>query len=97
MKKMVFFIKIKHPNATFRKLHFLKKRNYLDHHLFMDINPINDRLERSCTRNFNNVLYVDVRLVYVGLDLTLRNRLVDSVRTELSLGLNNKYQEISFA
>ena len=55
----------------------------------MDINPINDRLERSCTRNFNNVLYVDVRLVYVGLDLILSYRLVDSVRTELSLGLNN--------
>ena len=36
-----------------------------------DINPIYAGLERFCPRNSKNVSYVDVGLVYSGLDLIL--------------------------
>ena len=46
-----------------------------------DINPIYAGFERSCPRNSKNVSYVDVGLVYSGLDLILSCGCVDSVRT----------------
>ena len=61
-----------------------------------DINPIYAGLERSCPRDSKNISYVDVRLVQTCLDLIESwgwggggGRVVDSVRTQLSLGLNN--------
>ena len=57
-----------------------------------DINPIYAGLERSCPRDSKNVSYV-VELAWTSLDLIesygLGGWVVDSVRTWLSLGLNN--------
>ena len=60
-----------------------------------DINPIYAGLQRSCPRDSKNVLYVDEGLVLTGLYLIESwgwwwvGGCLDSVRTYLSLGLNN--------
>ena len=57
------------------------------------INPIYAGSERSCPRDSRNVSYVDVGLVQTCLDLIEScgwwGGVVNSVRTQLSLGLNN--------
>ena len=68
---------------------------------YSDINPIYDVLERSCPTYSKNVSYVDVRLVQTYLDLTKSygwwggggGGVVDSVRTQLSLGLNKNLKK----
>ena len=58
-----------------------------------DINPIYVGLERSCPRDSKNVSYVNVGLVQTCLDL-IEGYGVDSVRTQLSLGLNKSIQTL---